>query len=96
MDATIASPKVEHPMNKRSKNKTQIAAHPHDKSHKFSPTPRIAVPQQGPANRTTTTWNEAEYVSRQTQEIDLSQFQQKPPVNFFQLFTLLKRVEKKI
>ena len=76
MDATIASPKVELPMNKRSKYKIQIATHPHDKSHKFTPTPQIAVPQQGPANRTTTTWNEAEYVSRQTQEIDLSQFQQ--------------------
>ena len=63
------------PMNKRSKYKIQIAADPHDKSHQFSPTPRLAVPQQGPANRTTTTWNEAEYVSRQTQEIDLSQFQ---------------------
>ena len=72
MDATIASPKVELPMNKRSKYKIQIAAHPHDKSHQISPTPRLADPQQGPANRTTTTWNEEEYVSR----LDLSQFQQ--------------------
>jgi hypothetical protein len=66
MAATIASPRLELPMNKRSKYKIQIAAHPTFKSHQFTPTSRLAVPQQGTANPTTTTWNEAEYVSRQT------------------------------